>query len=304
LGTRVIRSNNATSNNTIGLYFSSGGAGQDSLLIRNGANEGSGQISVSNSGLELLMVASGTGNETKLTINDTIIQALTDTNNSDFQISELFKGLSLGSNGDANWGTLTPTTLTADRTYTLQNASGTIAFLSDIPATPTLSTVLVFGNTTGGNDIVLTSNDSITSSTTTNAIYLDNGSGEIAISTDGLSYLESNLRISSSQILLTGSTTAELKFLTTANTFTDNNTTKKGLQYAADYSADYTTRSLVDKAYVDSVAGGGVSPVAETYTLANVTPDRTFDPTSTDPNEMAQVLGTLITDLKTSGIIL
>lgn len=52
------------------------------------------------------------------------------------------------------------------------------------------------------------------------------------------------------------------------------------------------------------VAGGGVSPVAETYTLANVVADRTFDPTSTTNNEIAQVLGTLITDLKTSGIIL
>src|SRR5690606_34688540 len=33
----------------------------------------------------------------------------------------------------------------------------------------------------------------------------------------------------------------------------------KGISYAADYSATYTDRSLVDKAYVDSVAGGGTS---------------------------------------------
>jgi hypothetical protein len=34
---------------------------------------------------------------------------------------------------------------------------------------------------------------------------------------------------------------------------------QKGLEYYADYSANYTDRSLVDKAYVDSVAGGGGS---------------------------------------------
>lgn len=39
---------------------------------------------------------------------------------------------------------------------------------------------------------------------------------------------------------------------------TDNRATKKGLEYAADYSASYIDRSLVDKGYVDSVTGGSV----------------------------------------------
>lgn len=34
--------------------------------------------------------------------------------------------------------------------------------------------------------------------------------------------------------------------------------TFNGLQYAADYSANFSARSLVDKAYVDGVAGGGI----------------------------------------------
>lgn len=33
-------------------------------------------------------------------------------------------------------------------------------------------------------------------------------------------------------------------------TFTDNRTTKKGIEYAADYSANFTNRSLIDKEYV------------------------------------------------------
>jgi hypothetical protein len=39
-------------------------------------------------------------------------------------------------------------------------------------------------------------------------------------------------------------------------TFTDSRGTTKGIEYAADYSAGFTARSLVDKGYVDSVAGG------------------------------------------------
>lgn len=39
----------------------------------------------------------------------------------------------------------------------------------------------------------------------------------------------------------------------------DNRTTKVGIQYSADYSAGFTSRSLVDKAYVDAVAGAGVT---------------------------------------------
>ena len=44
--------------------------------------------------------------------------------------------------------------------------------------------------------------------------------------------------------------------LDTSNTFTDRNTTPKGLEYTLDYSANFTNRSLVDKEYVDNNAGG------------------------------------------------
>src|SRR6056297_401280 len=40
--------------------------------------------------------------------------------------------------------------------------------------------------------------------------------------------------------------------------FTDYRPTTRGLEYAADYSADFTARSLVDKAYVDGLASGSL----------------------------------------------
>jgi hypothetical protein len=58
-----------------------------------------------------------------------------------------------------------------------------------------------------------------------------------------------------------------------SNTFTDYRDagSRHGLRYAFDYSSDFTARSLVDKAYVDSVLGGGsaVTEVLLTSTSSN-----------------------------------
>ena len=51
---------------------------------------------------------------------------------------------------------------------------------------------------------------------------------------------------------------ASLTFDTPRNTFKDNNTVPAGLEYFTDYSANYTDRSLVDKAYVLSVVSSSV----------------------------------------------
>lgn len=48
-------------------------------------------------------------------------------------------------------------------------------------------------------------------------------------------------------------------------TFTDNRTTTRGLEYAADYSADFTDRTLVDKEYVDNAVAAVVIDVDQAY---------------------------------------
>ncbi|MDB4301941.1 hypothetical protein N9924_00090 [bacterium] len=55
-----------------------------------------------------------------------------------------------------------------------------------------------------------------------------------------------------------GTTSNGGKFVLSAagNVFTDHNTVKEGLKYNADYSASFTDRSLVDKAFVLANAGG------------------------------------------------
>jgi len=54
-----------------------------------------------------------------------------------------------------------------------------------------------------------------------------------------------------------------VEFTTTSMLVTDS-LSSKGLQYAADYSANYTTRSLTDKAYVDNSFSG----LSETITFS------------------------------------
>lgn len=51
-------------------------------------------------------------------------------------------------------GAIGVSVLTANRTYTLPNKSGTIALISDIQAIDTLAETLAIGNTTGANDII------------------------------------------------------------------------------------------------------------------------------------------------------
>ena len=57
------------------------------------------------------------------------------------------------------------------------------------------------------------------------------------------------------------------------NTFEDLRATKKGIEYLADYSADFSVRSLVDKGYVDSKPDTNLSNSNLTQTDAN----RTYD---------------------------
>lgn len=78
----------------------------------------------------------------------------------------------------------------------------------------------------------------------------DSGNLTLSTTTSG------NANITSADALnLTAGSTFDLT-LNGASTITDSRGTPLGLEYAADYSATFADRSLVDKAYVDSVAAG------------------------------------------------
>lgn len=86
--------------------------------------------------------------------------------------------------------------------------------------------------------------------------YWDLPSADFYDEGDGFLYCEAALGMNYSG----GQSSFSLGNGANSNKFNDGRTVKKGWEYGADYSANYTDRSLVDKAYVDnsvSSAGGG-----------------------------------------------
>jgi hypothetical protein len=65
----------------------------------------------------------------------------------------------------------------------------------------------------------------------------------------------------------------EMDSATNITTFTDSRTTTKGIEYGADYQGGYTTRSLVDKNYVDTrvIGNSGLATMAASTIKANIT---------------------------------
>ena len=61
---------------------------------------------------------------------------------------------------------------------------------------------------------------------------------------------DSTLTMNSANVFVGSSSMAMVVLTPTGHTFEDNNSTKKGLQYAADYKANYVARSLIDFGYV------------------------------------------------------
>jgi hypothetical protein len=157
---------------------------------------------------------------------------------------------------------------TANRTYTLPNNSGTVALTSDIAGAQDLQSVLDTGASASiTSDIDI---DTVSSGVTT-ALALNDGSGNLSC-TDGTT--SSNMDTAIDMITLTyqNALGQELKFElsdTLGGVVTDE-INSKGLIYNDDYSANFTSRSLVDKSYVDSQVGSN-DELSEVLTTGNTT---------------------------------
>ena len=83
------------------------------------------------------------------------------------------------------------------------------------------------------------------------------------------------LYFSPNEVIFEKANAGKLTFnsLGSVNTFEDLRATKKGIEYSADYSANFSVRSLVDKGYVDSKPDTNLSNSNLTQTDAN----RTYD---------------------------
>lgn len=79
--------------------------------------------------------------------------------------------------------------LSANRTVTFQDKSGTVAYLSDIAASNELSEILANGNTTGGTDIIMSDDDLILAASGGGQLNLREGADNvISLTNDNANY--------------------------------------------------------------------------------------------------------------------
>lgn len=136
----------------------------------------------------------------------------------------------------------------------------------------TLAEVLGLGNTTGGTDIVVSAGDAIVG---TGTLALEPAAGDPAwtMTATGSSLMTlGSIRVLSTPLdvgLFSPSGASHLKVSDSSFLLTDGDNSK-GVVYAADYSGNFTDRSLVDKAYVDALAGLH-DTLAEVLANGNVT---------------------------------
>ena len=80
-------------------------------------------------------------------------------------------------------------------------------------------------------------------------------------------------------------------------------TTYKGRLPSAPVEYDRRWASQLINQIESNISNLNLSASSSVYTMTNVTTDRTLDANSTTTAELADVLGTLITDLKERGIV-
>lgn len=168
------------------------------------------------------------------------------------------------------------------------NGNGTVSWATFSVSTPSLSDVLLVGNTSGSKSIIMDSsqgiilgtNSIISTTVNGNIISLDNNVNDILISSGGIGATQGILILGTNSFYQQ-SNTYVVDFGTTSITTRD----LQGLKYTADYSSTFTSNSLVTKSYVDS-AGGSYN----THLIAYVDPNNGSDVTGTinKPNKPYQ----------------
>jgi hypothetical protein len=190
-----------------------------------------------------------------------------------------------------------PDTLTANRTIKFPDATGTVALTSDIPVvtTPTLQQVTTAGNTT--TDAVTLGTTTIKQSTGTSvAIFKDNTNATVGTVSEfgSLNFIGGShtFGATGNAELIAGTYRTQnygdgfkdagnnVNFVASLNTGSTFGWSSKGtIEYAADYSANFGNRTLVDKAYVLSVIPSltGYVPTSRTLTINGTAYDLTAD---------------------------
>lgn len=136
---------------------------------------------------------------------------------------------------------------------------------------------------TADGTIPATTNRIITLGDSDSTFRVANSSAELALNVfdRGVSLISST-----AQVLVTNTGLFVTLSSTGDATITDSRSTTTGLEYAADYSADFTDRTLVDKQYVDDAVGTATTTITrgyvEGFTGTTVDMDGSSDVTDVD----------------------
>jgi hypothetical protein len=163
-GNRKIVTDNATSANSVMLSFLNS-ANMDTLVIAKQGLDLGGSLTIAEANSVLSYLESGGASFNEFRVSNTgFLFDRTGTGQKDLTLSEKIDFKIQSKDAAAFYGEFTSGNITANRTYTFQNASGTVAFLSDIGGANSLSATLAIGNTTGANNIIVTDGQDIRSS--------------------------------------------------------------------------------------------------------------------------------------------
>lgn len=135
-----------------------------------------------------------------------------------------------------------------------------------------ISSGITYGLKPSGGDTYtftngLTNNSGVVSigGTLTSTTYIDGGQNLLF----GNFYPLSSIEMVISSLFSVYVNGQNLQITTDGCVYSDSSGIKGGIKYSNNYSAYYTNRSLVDKEYVDSVAGGGTPGGSDTYVQFN-----------------------------------
>lgn len=316
-GNRKIWTNNATSNNRFFIDFEDGGAGSDGIaILRLGAGiVNSGGYAFFQEGLASIgYTQPGEGPDSHfITLDDVGYKRFKFESNGGTSYIDIDSSVQLRFEQDGFFGTLDPTSLTGNQFWTLPDQTGTFALLSDIVAS-SLQDVLAVGYVTGPNPIHISGGQNLS--------FLDNFSTvkgyfkQANVISDATAFRNTDGLIIG-KFADDGVNEFGVKLLPNGGVYlTPSGGDVPLLRFGNDTWAGRidivpATQTAVHTATLQDASGTiaflsdiSTYETGQTYTETNVTTDRAYDANSTSLDELADVVGTLLSDLRSVNIIL
>lgn len=310
LAGQKIRTSNATSTNKFAIESIDGGAGVDVLSIyrdNGGSHDNSARIDMLSDRINIIH----RGTASNLFQIDQANGFQFSSGNSKPVIIKMNSGFVMESGASLRYATFAITPLTAPQTYTFQDGTGTVAFLTDIPTVAGVYLPLAGGTMTGdidmnGNTIQLSdeSGDIQAISTNSGDIIISSDAYYLRVETDSGLYVNNGIRIDGSNTLSWAGTLPTNSSLINLQDHTNSIQWLDGANTGDISAAALTgnqTWTLPNATGVIALDGDWDS--GQTYIVSNDNTLRTIDANNITGANLRDLICTLIRDLNTAGVL-